>query len=404
MSDALTPYIFPAIDPYRPDTASTLHRLGFKAADIEPEWLAQLRKDGMDTLFKTGLPTPLLERWKYTNLAQAVQDMDLSYADSGFMDAAPVGLAGGDEKHMSQNWVQTMLAKRPPQQGRFDDHILWSMGQAYFKNTVVIDVAEGQTPEPASLNFEGIAGQFTQTHIIIRLAPGTALTVNENHTGWGAYWRNTNTVIEVGEGATLTHIRMMGDSDEAVSTHSCHVCVAAGGRYAQEVLLTNGALLRNDFYARLDGPKADARIHGALLGRDNALLDQTILIDHQAPDCTSYQMFRNILQDRATCVFQGKVYVDQIAQRTDGYQLCNSVLLSEMAEMLVKPELEIYADDVKCSHGATMGELDADALFYCRARGIPEAQARRLLLESFLTEALESEKLLEKARGFLNNV
>lgn len=414
-------FTFPEIDPYRPENAAVLTQLDFKAADIEPQWLVDMRQTGLASVQKHGLPTPLLERWKYTNLAMELQDMQLTWADSGFMDGVgPVendtasprlgvgdtlgGTISGGDAQATKNWVQEMLTRNPPPQGRFDAPILWDVGRAYLRNTVVIDVAQGQELEPITLDFSNLDGQFTQTHLIIRLAAGTRLRVEENHSGWGAYWRNTNTVIELGAGARLDHIRHINDSDQAISTHSSQIAVGQGANYQQQVLLGNARMLRNDLYAALKGPQANATINGAILPCGEALLDQTILIDHLAPDCTSNQMFRNVLKDRAQAVFQGKVFVDQVAQRTDGYQLCNTVSLSDHATMSAKPELEIYADDVKCSHGATMGALEDEALFYCRARGIPEAAARRLLLEAFIAEAITDEALFAHTNEFLSNV
>lgn len=323
------------------------------------------------------LPTPRKERWKYTDLPNAVPE-GLTYADSGFMDSLPEGYTP-----------------------ELPEHDLWAVANQNNKNTIVIDIPAGEEKEPATLNFEGIGGTFTNTHIYIRLGAGVDFTVTENHSGWGAYWRNTVLHAELGQGAKLHHHRLITDSDAAVSTHAAHIRVAEGARYEQQAVIRNAALTRNELTADLLGKGADATINGVLLGSGESTLDQTVLINHMAPDCTSHQMMRNLLSDRARGVFQGKIYVDQVAQRTDGYQLCNSMLLSEWAEMNVKPELEIYADDVKCSHGATMGALDEAALFYCRARGIPEGEAKRMLLEAFLAEVITDEGLFKTVQDFL---
>ena len=323
------------------------------------------------------LPSPRDERWKYTDLPNAVPE-GLSYADSGFMDGLPEGYA--------------------PQ---LPDHDLWAVANQNHKNTVVIDIPAGADKEPAILDFEGIEGTFTNTHIYIRLGEGVEFTIEETHKGWGQYWRNTVLHAELAPGAKLHHKRLINDSEAALSTHAAYIRVGEGGAYEQQAVIRQAALSRNELTADLLGKGADATINAVLLGSGDSVLDQTVLINHMAPDCTSHQMIRNLLADRARGVFQGKIYVDQIAQRTDGYQLCNAILLSEQADMNIKPELEIYADDVKCSHGATMGALDEAALFYCRARGIPEAQARRLLLEAFLAEVITDAVLFETVRDFL---
>ena len=139
--------------------------------------------------------------------------------------------------------------------------------------------------------------------------------------------------------------------------------------------------------------------------------DTTLLVEHKAPHCQSNQLYRTILNNEARGVFQGKIHVHQIAQKTDGYQLSNNILLTPLAEMNIKPELEIYADDVKCSHGSTTGQLDETPMFYLRSRGLNETEARKLLLEAFIGEALEKitheqvmEMITEKATQWLNRL
>jgi Fe-S cluster assembly protein SufD len=130
-------------------------------------------------------------------------------------------------------------------------------------------------------------------------------------------------------------------------------------------------------------------MNGAQLLRDGQHADTTTALDHAAPDCASRQTYKSVLQGKSRGVFQGRIHVHQVAQRTDGYQMNQALLLSPEADIDSKPQLEIYADDVKCSHGATVGALDAEQLFYLRARGIPEAQARQLLIEAFLQDAVD---------------
>jgi len=148
-------------------------------------------------------------------------------------------------------------------------------------------------------------------------------------------------------------------------------------------------LVRNEIHVTLAGPKSACHMNGAQLLRDGQHADTTTFLDHTAPDCASRQTYKTVLQGRSRGVFQGKIHVHQAAQRTDGFQMNQALLLSPEAEIDCKPQLEIYADDGKCSHGATVGELDAEQLFYLRARGIPEARARAMLVEAFLQEAVD---------------
>jgi Fe-S cluster assembly protein SufD len=162
-----------------------------------------------------------------------------------------------------------------------------------------------------------------------------------------------------------------------------------GAKYEAFTITTGAGLSRNQIHADLKGENIVCRLNGVNMLDGSEIADTTITVEHQAPNCESYQDYRSVATDKAVGTFQGKIHVHQIAQKTDGYQMAKSLLLSSQATMNTKPELEIYADDVKCSHGATAGRLDEDALFYLRARGIPENQARNLLIQAFVNEVIE---------------
>jgi Fe-S cluster assembly protein SufD len=166
--------------------------------------------------------------------------------------------------------------------------------------------------------------------------------------------------------------------------------IAAEGTYDNFTVAAGPRLTRNEIHAALVGPRAACHMNGAQMAADGQHVDTTTSLDHAAPDCASRQTYKTVLAGRSRGVFQGRIHVHRVAQKTDGYQMNQALLLSEEAEIDSKPQLEIYADDVKCSHGATVGALDADSLFYLRSRGIPEAQARAMLVEAFLHEAVET--------------
>jgi Fe-S cluster assembly protein SufD len=173
--------------------------------------------------------------------------------------------------------------------------------------------------------------------------------------------------------------------------HLAHlgVRVQTGGTYDGFVLNAGGRISRSETHLSLLGPRAAAHLNGAQLVADGQLADTTTALDHAAPNCASRQTVKTVLAGRSRGVFQGKILVRREAQKTDGYQMNQALLLSEEAEIDSKPQLEIYADDVKCSHGATAGALDPDSLFYLRARGIPVDTARSMLVRAFLQEAVE---------------
>ena len=197
------------------------------------------------------------------------------------------------------------------------------------------------------------------------------------------------TEISVGANAKLHHIRIVEDSIDAVHTNMVRVSVEKDGTYDGFALNLGAKLTRHEIHAVLNGPNIECSFNGLNLVQGEQHTDTTILMEHKAPHCRSNQFYRSVLDDSSRVVFQGKVHVHKIAQKTDGYQLSNAILLSDKAEMDTKPELEIYADDVKCSHGATTGQLDEEPIFYLRSRGLSDAQARLLLMDAFVDEVVD---------------
>ena len=223
----------------------------------------------------------------------------------------------------------------------------------------------------------------------LHVAQGARLTLMEVSLGEGAYLHNPVLEITVGDGATVTHLRLQDESRAAFHVSTVYADVAAGGTYDSFALTLGGRLARMEVHARLGGAGASAHMNAAQLLGGSQHADFTTVVMHDAPSCASRQTVKNVLTGRARGVFQGKIAVARIAQKTDGYQMNQALLLSPDAEVDSKPELEIFADDVKCSHGATVGELDAEQLFYLRSRGIAESEARAMLVRAFLAEALD---------------
>ena len=187
----------------------------------------------------------------------------------------------------------------------------------------------------------------------------------------------------------LTHVRVQNEATDAFHMATIYAAVAAGGTYDGFTLNIGGRITRTEIHALLDGPGAVAHLNGAQLLTGSQHADFTSVVRHAAPKGTSRQTIKNVLNGQSRGVFQGRIEVARGAQGTDGYQMNRALLLSPDAEIDTKPELEIFADDVKCSHGATVGELDAEQLFYLRSRGIPDSEARSMLVRAFLAEALD---------------
>ena len=237
----------------------------------------------------------------------------------------------------------------------------------------------------------------------ITLEAGAKLTVVEIARGEGSYLHNAVTEATVAADAVLTHVRLQDESLDSVHVSTTTVAIAEHGTYDGFVLTLGAKLARAEVHATLAGPHATVHLNGAQLLAGSQHADITTVVRHAAPSCASNQTIKNVLTGRSRGVFQGKIEVDRVAQKTDGYQMSQALLLSPTAEIDCKPQLEIYADDVKCSHGTTVGELDADQLFYLRSRGVPAAEARAILVRAFLHEAMDNIKddtardLLEQA-------
>lgn len=314
----------------------------------------------LQALKADNLPTPAEETWKYTNLSRAI----------------PSDLKEGEAQE------------------------------------VVIHKNSGQVCAQAEdILFTGQDVHLHTPRLKIVLEEGAELTLIERHNGEGTYWKNMVTEIELADNAKLNHYHLQNDTLDAVHTNMVQIKLGRDAVYDGFALNIGAKLSRHEVKAEIMGQGSTCSFNGVNLLKGAQHGDTTIVVEHQAPHCNSNQFYRSILDDEARCVFQGKVHVHRIAQKTDGYQLSNALLLSEKAEMDAKPELEIYADDVKCSHGATCGQLDEEPLFYLRSRGLNEAQARALMIEAFVAEVADKvgdeafqAEIKDKANEWLKSV
>ncbi len=391
-------------------------------------WLRDLRDQGRDRFAALGLPTVKNEAWKYTPLraldklafrpavateldarfdllptvrAEGTAGPRLVFVDGRFRAelSATAGLPAGVEllslaeallhqPDLAGEWLSRLAAA--------DDLPLVALNTAFLADGPVLRVARGvAVEEPIELVFVSAGSDehptvFHPRTLIVAEAESRAVVV-EHHIGLGTGTTLANHVAEVfvGEGASLHHCKVQREHADAFHLSHTAARVAAGGHYDNFILTMGARLSRNEVRSTLDGAHAATHVSGAYMVRGAQHVDTTTLIDHARPDCTSREVYKGAIDDRARAVFQGKIIVRPGAQKTDGYQQNRALLLSDEAEIDAKPELEIYADDVKCSHGATAGELDEDALFYLRARGIDKESARGLLIGAFLAEALE---------------
>lgn len=351
------------------------------------------------------LPTPKLERWKFTNLPPKLKKIDASFV-------TPDIKISGNKTYLSDNksaaWIKDILSSAPHGQAQYGDMMLVEAAINAPEHFTIVDVLKNtQSADPLILTHTGQAG-YTASRLFVNVAEGADFTIIEYHQGDAAAWNNAVAHIHVGKNARLRHYRIQEYGSSVVYTQNTHAQIERDGNYEVFTLTTGAGMSRNQIQGELLGENGHCSLSGLNLLSAKQHGDTTLLIEHKAPHCNSNQLYKNILKDEARGVFQGKIFVDQIAQKTDGYQLSNNLLLSPLAEMNVKPELEIYADDVKCSHGSTTGALDETPMFYLRSRGLSEIEARRLLLEAFIGEALEKithevaqKEIAERAQAWL---
>jgi Fe-S cluster assembly protein SufD len=257
----------------------------------------------------------------------------------------------------------------------------------------------------------GTAPQAITTRNVIAVMDGVAATFIENFVALGSEAAQVNALTHVGiaAGAAVDHIKVQRDATASTHLSTWVVDLMQDATYRGFQYSSGAALAHNQVTLTFKGANASADISGVDLLRGSQHCDTTMVINHVEPGCTSRELFKLVLDDQARGIFQGKVVVQPEAQKTDGKQMAQALMLSQDCEFDSKPELEIYADDVACGHGSTCAELDSDLIFYCRSRGIDEQTARALLIESFIAEALEKvehdelrDALQEAARTWLS--
>ncbi|HEY1096159.1 MAG TPA: Fe-S cluster assembly protein SufD [Alphaproteobacteria bacterium] len=401
--------------------------------DTQP-MLDTLRQAGAAYMQQNGLPTTRHEKWKYTSLKPLEQMMlaperrigeqatadtvpslpntmqgalenavritlvngvyraDLSQADQLPEGVTLYSFANAANEHGA--WLQQYL----PENGFHDDQFLLALNGQYAQDGIVLHIAKKTSCAATPIivqyvtlgrNGELAAAPMAHSRCVIVAEDHSESTIVEVTHGQESYGVNIGFDIHVGTHARLHHYRWQNDTQRAAHFVTSNIHVGRDASYDHFCLMMGSKLARHDVRAHLIAPNTECRVNGVYLAAQQQHLDTTILIEHHQPHGTSNQTFKGIVAGSARAVFQGKVHVHRAAQKTDGYQLNNALLLSRTAEVDVKPELEIYADDVKCSHGATTGQLDTGPLFYLRSRGLSEAQAKILLMQAFIGPALD---------------
>ena len=377
-------------------------------------WVTAARRAALGRVQDLGLPDRRDEYWKYTDPSALIAPAPQSVAPEvtvGLFEAADAvrlvfvdgrfDAAASDDPAVAGLEVERLAdaAVRDIHWARDIYGLLEARGQAPVARSLaalntamagdgVLIRATGKAMRPVSLIYRHTdADADAVLHHCVRLEPGAEVTLLEQ----GTPGARGNVVLEVdvADDARFHHVRFQGaDHGRATLTH-VFARVGAGAAFKSFTATVGGRLTRNECVLELAGPEGIAHVAGTALGGAGVHQDDTVFITHAAEGCESRQVYKKVLRGGARGVFQGKILVHRDAQLTDGYQISQSLLLDEDSQFLAKPELEIYADDVKCSHGSTSGAIDPVALFYLRSRGLPEVEAQALLVLAFLAEALE---------------
>jgi Fe-S cluster assembly protein SufD len=247
----------------------------------------------------------------------------------------------------------------------------------------------------------GGPSMMAHPRVLIVLGANSQASIVETYAGpdGARYFTNAVTEIVLGENAVLDHYKLQHESRDACHVSSVHVQAQRSASHTSHSISTGGALVRNDVVAVLDGEGVECTLNGLYVADGQRLVDNHTTIDHAQPHCGSREIYKGILTDRARGVFNGKIIVRPDAQKTDAKQTNRALLLSEDAQINTKPQLEIFANDVRCTHGAAVGQLDEDAQFYLRSRGLSDADASRLLIHAFASDVLNRLPLESVRRG-----
>jgi Fe-S cluster assembly protein SufD len=388
--------------------------------------VAAMRDKAFSDFEARGLPHRRVEEWKYTDLRALMRDAkplavppdaaarqraasvdslvgDIDRRRIVFVDGVFVpdlSDLAGLESGLTIRPMAEALAQGDPlvaahlDKSAVNDDVALALNTAFMGDGAVIRIAEGIVVEhPIHLVFvtasEKPAASFLRSLVVVER--GARAMLVESYVGPAGQDYQVNSAMElvVADNAHVDHIKLIGEGAEALHISSLIASIGAHARFNDFTFTTGGLTVRNQLFVRFNGEETIARIHGANLLKGRQHADTTLVADHAVGHCQSRELFKSVLDDESRGVFQGKIIVQQGAQKTDSKMLTNALLLSETAEADAKPELEIFADDVVCGHGATAGALDEELLFYLRARGIPPKEAEALLIRAFIGDAVE---------------
>jgi Fe-S cluster assembly protein SufD len=403
------------------DTGRALDNLFTLARDRLPGTgkVADARRQAFETYERMGLPHRRIEEWKYTDLRALMREVrplaakpDAAALARAKLALKPIAIDGATKlvlvdgvfapelSDAASGGLSVRSLREALEAGGGDllesnvKDVMVALNAALATDGIVVGIADGAAPaKPVQvIHVATVSSASAFTRSAVTIGKGARATLVENFVaadGAKAYQAHDAMLLSLRDEAELTQVRLMADGVDAVNISSAIVSAAAKAKFNLFNLTAGGAVSRYQGFVTLAGEGTELNVNGVNLLNGSQHGDTTLVVDHAVPDCTSRENFRAVIDDRAHSVFQGRIIVRPNAQKTDGKMMTRALLLSDEAEADNKPELEIFADDVTCGHGATSGALDESLLFYLRARGLTEKAAQALLIQAFVGEAIE---------------
>jgi Fe-S cluster assembly protein SufD len=405
-----------------PAEAALVDAFGERLSLLPGDGAVMVKRDNAIEQVKTGLPTRRIESWHYTDLRRLLTKVPAFDETAKATALAPVleGSAvfavlngvSSDKTDKVEGVTVTRVADKltdgsfaPALDPRDADDAVGAVNTAFVADGYFIDIADGaELAQPIELQNVQAGGQ-THVRLPVRVGDGAKAVVVERQTGTDAAFVSSVANVTVGDGAELTWVIVQEQPDTATYLGQFNAWIGKDAKLTVFVMNAGGKLVRQEINVAAKGEGSTFTLRGINLLAGDTHTDVTMVLDHAVPHTASTEVIRNVVTGKARGVFQGRINVHQYAQKTDAKMACNTLLLSDDGEFSTKPELEIFADDVVCGHGATVTEIDRNHLFYLMARGIEEKTARGLLVKAFVAEVieeLEDEAIVDALEGRLD--